>query len=143
MKNLQRKGSSGKFHFDFRRRAAGSCGVGTSTKLASTSLSDTSSDPFLIYLHVLAILRQHLVAFLVMKKVASWTIRAVAFNPILLTALGLVLVMLTNISHLLISVCKLTEVPVQAFALLLEIPADFCFESGVWKNVCIWVRRVS
>jgi len=143
MKDLQRKGSSGEIHLEFRRRAAGSCGVGASTKLPSTPLPDSIRDPFLIHLHVLAVLRHYLIAFLVMKKVAPWTIRAVAFNPILLTALSLVLVMLPNISHLLISMCKLTKVSIQAFALLLEIPADFCFKSGVWKNVCVWVRRVS
>ena len=86
-----------------------------------------------------------------MDEVASWSIRAVSGNPVLLTVLGLVLVVphnvllqeiilnvsikwtstITTYPKLVLSMSKLTEVTIQASSFLLEITTNLGFEPWV------------
>ena len=67
-----------------------------------------------------------------MNKIAAGSISTIACHPILLTRLGLVLGVPHHIApQLVLAVGKLAEVPIEAGALLLEVPADLGLEAGV------------
>jgi len=143
VQNFQREGGCGKFELDIWRRTAWGGAVRFSTELPRTALPNPSRHPSL----VLEVLRVYslgrfwldLVLLLIVKEVATRAIRAVASYPILLASLGLVLVVLPNITHLIISMSKLTQLSIQTLALLFEVSADFRFEPGVGTRGTIWV----
>ena len=94
-----------------------------------------------------------LVLLLVVEEVAARPVGAVARDPVLLTPLGLVLTVLADVTHLLekvldisfivlflkknfkfeylLSMSKLTQIPVQAVTFLLKISANLGFESCI------------
>jgi len=146
VKNFQWERSRRKFKLDIWGRATWGCTVRFSTKLSGTSLPDPGHSPLVLKVlrvYSLARLGRDLVLLLVVQEVAARPVRAVAGYPVLLTALGLVLVVLANISHLLIPMGKLAEVPVETLTLLFEVPADFCLKPGVRSRWAVRVRGVS
>ena len=110
VENFQWERSRRKFKLDIWGRATWSCTVRFSTKLSGTSLPDPGHSPLVLKVlrvYGLAGLGRDLVLLLVVQEVAARPVRAVAGYPVLLTALGLVLVVLANISHLLNTKIKL------------------------------------
>jgi len=142
VKNLQREGSRRKFHLDFRRRAAWSGATRVATELTRASLPDAFHHPPLVAgLAALAVLGHDQAGVLVVQEVAARPIHTVAIYPVFLASLSLVLIMLTYATHLLIPMCKLALLPVQAVTLFFIVSAQISFESRVWENVALWVRR--
>jgi len=143
VKNLQREGSRRKFHLDFRRRTAWSGATRVATELTRASLPDDAfhHPPLVAGLAALAVLGDDQARVLVVQEVAARPIHTVAIYPVLLAPLSLVLIMLTYATHLLIPMCKLALLPIQAVTLFFIVSAQVSFESRVWENVALWVRR--
>jgi len=132
VKNLQREGSRGKFHLDLRRRGAWSGAARVATELTRASLPDAfhhHHPPLVAGLPALAVLGHDQAGVLVVQEVAARPINTVAIYPILLAPLSLVLIMLANATHLLIPMCKLALLPIQAVALFFIVSAQISFES--------------
>jgi len=142
VQNFQREGGCGKFELDIWRRTAWGGAVRFSTELPRTALPNPSHPSL-----VLEVLRVNslgrfwldLVLLLIVKEVTARAVRAVASYPVLLASLGLVLVVLPNITHLVISMSKLAQLSIQTLTLLFKVPADFCFKPGVGTRGTIWV----
>jgi len=133
VKNLQREGSRGKFHLDLRRRGTWSGAARVATELTRASLPDAFHHhhhlPLVAGVPALAVLGHDQAGVLVVQEVAARPINTVAIYPILLAPLRLVLIMLANATHLLIPMCKLALLPIQAVALFFIVSAQISFES--------------